>query len=467
MRFSVFGIVALAVAYVPRAWAATTTDSVSAPTCGLTCIVTAIVQNSTCELLDTTCICSNVALNEAAALCIAENCSVRDQLATQRYSKTTCGIEGRDRTRLVWVVGIVFLALGLLAFGLRVMARVCIGPSIAWGADDWVITAAVVCMVPLGVLSVPLAQLGLGKDIWNVDPDNITKILYLYFWDELVYLASLPLTKISILLFYLRIFPKKQIKIAIWVLIGINIAYLIVFEVISIFQCTPLPGAWLAWDGTYAATCRDINLQGWMAAGLNLALDLAVLILPLTELCKLSMTLRKKLQILSMFCVGFFVTIVSLIRLQSLAQYASTTNLTQDYVEIGYWSTIEVPVGVICASMPAIRSLVGRIFPKAFGTTQKNKSDYKGFSDHSSGHVWSKNRVTGQGKHIKVKTEWTMHSHHMQEDTNASEIQLVPITTKVSDEVEASTSLRPTLDLADMTTVCKAGREKRKSESAD
>lgn len=31
-------------------------------------------------------------------------------------------------------------------------------------------------------------------------------------------------------------------KIAIWALIGFNIAYLIVFEVISIFQCTPVPG---------------------------------------------------------------------------------------------------------------------------------------------------------------------------------------------------------------------------------
>lgn len=113
--------------------------------------------------------------------------------------------------------------------------------------------------------------------------------------------------------------------------------------------------------------------------------------------------------------------------------------------------------------MPAIRALVGRVFPKAFGTTQKNKSDYKGFSDQSDGHVWSKSRGTGQGKHIKVKTEWTMHSHHMQ-DTNASEIQLVPITAKVSEEAESSTSLRPALDLADMKTVCKAGREKMESE---
>lgn len=172
----------------------------------------------------------------------------------------------------------------------------------------------------------------------------------IYFWDELIYLAALPLTKISILLFYLKIFPKREIKIAVWVLIGLNIGYFIAFEIISIWQCTPIQGAWLHWDGTFEATCRDINMQGWvcfiflavlsflpgyserhatcrdcflpvkvhlcnhmvltqrisqMAAGLNLALDLAVLILPLPELARLSMSWRKKLQILSMFCVGF------------------------------------------------------------------------------------------------------------------------------------------------------------------
>lgn len=127
----------------------------------------------------------------------------------------------------------------------------------------------------------------------------------LYFWDELVYLAVLPVTKISILLFYLKIFPKREVKIAVWVLIGFNLAYLITFEVISIWQCRPIQGAWLAWDGTFEATCNDINMQGWMAAALNLVLDLATIILPLPELVSLSMSLRKKIQILSMFCVGF------------------------------------------------------------------------------------------------------------------------------------------------------------------
>lgn len=64
--------------------------------------------------------------------------------ATQRYSKSTCGIGGRDRTQEVWILGIAFGCLGLLAFGLRVMSKVFVGPNMSWGPDDWLMTAAVV-----------------------------------------------------------------------------------------------------------------------------------------------------------------------------------------------------------------------------------------------------------------------------------------------------------------------------------
>lgn len=86
----------------------------------------------------------------------------------------------------------------------------------------------------------------------------------MYFWSELLYVSILPLTKISILFFYLKIFPKRSIKIACWVLIGLNIGYLISFLVVSIIQCIPIPGAWLSWDGTYNATCHNVNMQGWV-----------------------------------------------------------------------------------------------------------------------------------------------------------------------------------------------------------
>lgn len=127
----------------------------------------------------------------------------------------------------------------------------------------------------------------------------------MFYWDELLYLGALPVTKISILLFYLKIFPARKIRIMCWVLIGLNAAYFIAFELVSIFQCRPIAGAWKAWDGEFKAKCNNINMQGWMAAVGNIILDLATMILPLPELIGLSLSLKKKIQILLMFSVGF------------------------------------------------------------------------------------------------------------------------------------------------------------------
>lgn len=121
----------------------------------------------------------------------------------------------------------------------------------------------------------------------------------------MLYLGALPVTKISILLFYLKIFPRREIRIATYVMIGLNVAYFIVFELISIFQCRPIDGAWRAWDGEYQAKCNNINIQGWAAAVFNILLDLGTMILPLGELYKLSMSMKKKIQIMLMFSVGF------------------------------------------------------------------------------------------------------------------------------------------------------------------
>ncbi|OLN88357.1 hypothetical protein CCHL11_00225 [Colletotrichum chlorophyti] len=422
--------------HVPGVWGATSTSISSAaattasapetaPLCGLQCIQQETLK-SECSLTNATCICTNVELNEKISLCVHYNCTVRESLQVQRYSKHTCGAPSRDRTALVWIVGIVFLALGLLAFVLRVMARLCLGGQ-TWGADDWVMLVAVCMMIPLNALSVPISKIALGKDIWNVHPDDITEFLHLFFWDELLYLGALPVTKISILLFYLKIFPRKQIRVACWVLIGLNVAYFITFELISIFQCRPIEGAWRGWDKEFPAKCNNINIQGWMAAVLNILLDLGTLILPLRELSKLSLSTKKKVQILLMFSVGFFVTIVSVVRLHSLANYATTNNATQDYVEVGYWSTIEVPVGIVCASMPAIRSLFSLVFPKVFGTTQKSTSSYANLKGQP-GQMSNTPKLSSKNsskRAIRVCKEFSIRSRHRDDmDTSLTEHEL-------------------------------------------
>jgi hypothetical protein len=49
-------------------------------------------------------------------------------------------------------------------------------------------------------------------------------------------------------------------------------------------------------------------------------------------------------------------------------------NAKGDYVPLGYWSTLEGHISIICACMPAMRAFARRLFPKVFGDTQHNIS---------------------------------------------------------------------------------------------
>ena len=41
-----------------------------------------------------------------------------------------------------------------------------------------------------------------------------------------------------------------------------------------------------------------------------------------------------------------------------------------DNVPLGYWSTIEVHVGILCACLPAIRTVLRKVWPSVFGGDQ-------------------------------------------------------------------------------------------------
>ncbi|KAI1874878.1 hypothetical protein JX265_003564 [Neoarthrinium moseri] len=285
-----------------------------------------------------------------------------------------CGVAPVDRTAEVVIVPMVIGSLALMAFVLRIIARTHVAKR-SWGMDDWTITAAVLFMIPLMFLSIPCM---LPTPSTSSSPPNNLLSIPLYYWDEIVYFPAIALTKISILLFYLDVFRRSiaGVQPVIYTLIALNVLYAIIFDLVSIFQCTPVPGAWLSWDHEHPSTCRNVNAQGWAAAAINILLDLATVILPLPELWQLSLSRTKKVQVMFMFSLGFIVTIVSILRLHSLVSFGNTTNLTQDYVVVGVWTTVEVPVGILCACLPAVRTILKVYYPAVFGSTRPSRSKY-------------------------------------------------------------------------------------------
>lgn len=218
-------------------------------------------------------------------------------------------------------------------------------------------------------------------------------------------------TKISVLLLYLRIFPKtvssRWFRYSVWSLIGACAAANIAFVLSIIFQCDPVVGAYEAWDGTVNAKCFNTDAQIIAMAGINILLDLLVFFLPVPKLVKLEISTRKKVGVCLTFMTCLFVTIVSIIRLVKFIQHYDSVNITWDFVPIGNWSQFEVNVGIWCACMSALARLLKRFWVEVLG---QKLSSYFSHRDHT-------NR-TKASSYIRSK------GSHMSRVANGSEVEL-------------------------------------------
>lgn len=150
-----------------------------------------------------------------------------------------------------------------------------------------------------------MAKDGYGKDIWTLPFDSITRILRFTWLLQLLYIPALAATKMAFLCLYLRIFPSTGIRRVTWVLVAINVLYLLTYGFGTAFNFLLVSYIWTKWHGETEGSCLNFNAFGIANATTNIALDLAVIGLPLHKIAGLSVSLSKKIMLLAMFGLGF------------------------------------------------------------------------------------------------------------------------------------------------------------------
>ncbi|KAH8696554.1 integral membrane protein [Talaromyces proteolyticus] len=343
----------------------------SLPACALKCLSDTLPQ-SACAPTNQTCICTNTDLVAKLSSCVTASCSVKDALTTVNVTNTECGVPVRDETApsiIIPSVGFVVL----LFIALRIFTRLVL-TQLELGWDDWTTMLLGCFMVAINVGSILLGKAGLGKDIWTLSFQNIQRILYIFYIQELLYVICIVLTKICFLLFYTRIFPSSKMLWIIKVSGLLTLCYGIAFLFALSFQCSPVSFNWEGWDGEHEGSCVQKNTLVVVAGALNAVFDVWVIALPIPALLRLQASISTKLQIIAMFSVGFLVTGVSIYRIVMLKIFATSTNPTWDNAAGGYWSIVEVDVGVFILCMPALRSLLSRLLPGVFGSTKGKSS---------------------------------------------------------------------------------------------
>ncbi|GJD02198.1 CFEM domain-containing protein [Colletotrichum higginsianum] len=225
---------------------------------------------------------------------------------------------------------------------------------------------------------------------WGLDDYTII-VAYAFYALQTLYHSCIDMIKASILFMYLRIFhlPDEKIRVALWITMGINILSGLSFIFVGLFQCQPISLAWTFWTGEATGKCVDIVLLALSHAGINIALDLWMLILPATQIWGMNLAVRKKVAIMAMFSLGLFLTIVSIIRIPAILYFRQhPLNPTVAMVPSVIWSDIELNVGVFTASIPNIRQFFVRFIlrqsEKKKRLTAARSGNTEGFSKNTA-----------------------------------------------------------------------------------
>ncbi|GAB0135218.1 hypothetical protein EsDP_00003564 [Epichloe bromicola] len=341
------------------------------PSCALVCLTDSVAKAG-CSATDPQCICVGqyTHISGSATPCVLRACDLTEALFTKNVTETVCNRPIRDKRGRYDAMNYSTNTIAAMVVIVRLVYKQFWSYRRQLGYDDWVILFALIIGIACSIINkVGLTAHGLGKDVWTIPPSQITVFVEYFFIIEILYLAEMAVVKLSLSLFYLGIFPGDTIRRLLTGTCILNVIFGVVFVTTGIFSCTPVSRYWtqhVEKDST--GHCINLNLFAWLHGICNIVLDVWMIALPLSQIKGLELHWKKKVGVVFMFFLGTFVTVVSVLRLQSLIYFSNSTNPTWDNWIIAWWSTIEVNVGIVCTCLPTLRLILVRMAPCIFST---------------------------------------------------------------------------------------------------
>lgn len=270
---------------------------------------------------------------------------------------------------LTWLISAVVVA---SRFYLRGHLMKLLGP------EDWVILAALFFSLAQSIGFIVGAALGLGKHFVAIPLENYPTLLESSWFTIIFYTCSLSLSKVSVVLLYLRTLTYDWTRKVLLGFMAIVIITGIINLILDFTACIPLNAFW---DGSVQATYCHSDTIYYALIGLQIATDFLIFLLPLPVVWSIRAPKDQKIMLTIVFSFGFFICIVSIIRLIRLI-LLSTVEDRFDYsftgVETTYWSIIEINTAIVCASIMTLKPLFNRIFTSSTRQTTGTPEDGMG-----------------------------------------------------------------------------------------
>jgi hypothetical protein len=123
-------------------------------------------------------------------------------------------------------------------------------------------------------------------------------MVYVYFQIESL---AVTLIKCGILLFYWRVFPSQNFRIAVYIVAALAISSYLSIAFGFAFQCTPVRAFW---NHAVRHTCINQHVFDLIVSVELLISDIVIYILPMHTVWGLKMTRKKKIELTFVFLIG-------------------------------------------------------------------------------------------------------------------------------------------------------------------
>ncbi|KAF7512747.1 hypothetical protein GJ744_000314 [Endocarpon pusillum] len=268
-------------------------------------------------------------------------------------------ISERGKALTIWII--VFTVLTFTTLLLRLWAARVQKRDVR--LDDYFVIGAFISLLALlGTTFWAIANgLGAHTDTVSVAQQTVQKKLLLS--SGITWTLATILCKLAILWLYTQIFTTRKFKLAAYTLMGVTVSYAFIFIPIFFTQCKPVHAAW---DPVLSLTsCRPITRQEFASVAINMALDLAVVILPLPVVWSLHMPTRKKIAVSLMFSLGLVIVAIMTWRIHSTVRATKEMDWNYGLYITALQSLLELWLGIIAANLPTLAPLSSQlVMPK-------------------------------------------------------------------------------------------------------
>ncbi|KAK8113588.1 hypothetical protein PG984_014114 [Apiospora sp. TS-2023a] len=277
-----------------------------------------------------------------------------------------------NRRKEIIVVGTIAMAVGVTALSLRLFTRVRILRK-RIKTDDYFVMVAMFCAIIAFVLTLEQMNHGLSYHKWDVLWSEYASGYSLYAVVETCfYTLSVGAAKLSILCFYLQLSPVEWFRWSTIGLMGAVTVFSITYACVNLFPCRPVAASWN--DNITGAVCLD-TWGGYLALSiLNILIDVATLAIPIPILLPLQITVRQKISLIALFGAGAIVCAITIARASIIPSLKASQDRPWD-VTIDYLlAFLEMNIGIVCASVPALKPFFIRYLPSLVSSHLSHKN---------------------------------------------------------------------------------------------